>query len=367
MSIQTTDELRGSMLPQLARFLAADGIALIDADGTVIDSHGVDEAVVSEAAARFADPEARARKREQLARGKVQRERPVLPMELGPHTLLVWVNPYLPFFGPDELQLIRTAGTTFALTLERVRMLEQMQERADRLEEVGRLKDEFVAMASHELRTPLTSILGFSQTMRDMPERLTPEQHAQFNGIIFDQATRLKRMVEDMLTLAQIEEGELKVLPERIKLRPAIEHALLAISFVGAEIDCDPELSVYADPHHLHQMLVNYLTNAERHGAGPYRIVAYPGSAAACLGPEASPACAGGCVHIAVEDAGEGIAKQFLPRLFDRFSQARTGASGAGTGLGLAIVRQMARAQGGEAWYEPRAGGGSRFGVSLPA
>jgi signal transduction histidine kinase len=355
LSVTSADQLQTLMMPQMARLIASDKVVFMDRTGEVIGTHGVtaEEAVVAQK--RFFDPEARERKRELLATGRVHTDTPVLPMDFSFGTLLIWINPYMPYFGAEEFELLNALGVIFSLALERTRALESEQAKARELAQVSKLKDEFVAMASHELRTPLTSILGFTQTVRGMHDQLTEAQRDEFLEIVENQAVRLQRLVEDMLTLSRIESGGLKVNSEAVSVRRAIDDAAMALSATSLAIDCDENLAVQADPHHLHQILINYLTNAMRYGQEPYRMAAWASKDAKR-------------VTIVVEDKGAGVPADFVPRLFDRFSQApQAGQSATGTGLGLSIVKQMARAQGGEVWYEPREGGGSRFGVTLPA
>lgn len=348
----SVEQLQSEMMPLMAKLVAARGIAMLDYDGNVIALHGVTREDALEAQSHFPDAEHRAQKRELLARGLPGQANPVLPMDFPFGIMLVWIDPYMPFFGREEFELTRNLGGIFALVLQTQKDLAEQTERAEQMAQLSKLKDEFVAMASHELRTPLTSIMGFSQTLRDMPERLSETQRLEFMNIIHDQAGRLQKLVEDMLMLSRIESGRLRVEPEAVDIAGAMYKAKMALSSSAAKVDCPEGIMVHADPHHLHQILVNYLTNAERYGGEPYRM---------CAEVE------GDNVRIVVEDCGEGVPAEFESRLFDRFAQAvYSGQQGTGTGLGLAIVREMARAQRGDAWYEPRPGGGSRFGVTLP-
>jgi signal transduction histidine kinase len=352
LTVTDVEQLQERLLPQMAHLVSARGIAFISHDGAVLSLHGVNREDAANAWQRFGDPQARAVKREMLASGRSRSANPILPMDFDFGVLMLWINPYLPFFGPEELDLMRSLAVIYSLALQRIEALEAAKERADQLTQISKLKDEFVAMASHELRTPLASILGFSQTLLDMPERLTSEQRAEFIEIINKQGLRLQRLIEDMLTLSRIESGALKSQIERVPVCEAVNRAVHALSASQIDVHCDAELAVMADPHHLHQILVNYLTNAERYGGEDVCVEAR---------------CEGDQVAISVLDRGPGVPASFAPELFERFTQAPDSVGKGGTGLGLAIVRQMARAQGGDASYAPREGGGSAFTVSLPA
>jgi signal transduction histidine kinase len=114
----------------------------------------------------------------------------------------------------------------------------------------------------------------------------------------------------------------------------------------------DEKLEVLADPNHFRQIVTNFLTNALKYGRTPIQVEA---------------AVSDGTVEVRVRDQGEGVPEDFVPRLFEKFAQAPGVAQAhRGTGLGLSIVRGLARAQGGDAWYEPNEPRGSCFGVRLP-
>jgi signal transduction histidine kinase len=118
-------------------------------------------------------------------------------------------------------------------------------------------------------------------------------------------------------------------------------------------ISCPPGLRISADRDHLQQILVNFVGNAFKYGEPPISIEARE---------------AGDWIELVVCDQGEGVPESFVPKLFDKFAQAQTGSTrnAKGTGLGLSIVRGLARAQHGEAWYEPNRPHGSCFGLRLP-
>ncbi len=218
------------------------------------------------------------------------------------------------------------------------------------------IKDDFLAMTNHELRTPLTTVLGYTSMLRKRWDDIPDERRQEFVLRIEEQGLRLRSMVEGLLTLSSAQAGALQLDMAAVDVRQAVDDAIRHHGLAGASFANEaPEgLIVEADPVRLGQILVNYMTNARKYGAPPIVVTAR---------------AEGSWVVIAVEDSGDGVPAQFVPRLFDKFSQASIGDSrtAEGTGLGLAIVRQLARAQGGDAWYEPRAPHGSRFMVRLRA
>lgn len=208
---------------------------------------------------------------------------------------------------------------------------------------------EFVATASHDLRTPLTSVMGFSRTLLDLDERLPAERRREFLEAIARGATQASRLVDDLLTLSQIQADVLPTHAQDVVVSDVIAEAITH-SGVIAEHEVDAHLVVHADPHHLERILTNYLTNADRYGQPPIVLTAR---------------CHEGAVDIAVQDHGPGVPEDFEARLFTRFARADTSRSD-GTGLGLSIVRGLARANGGDTYYEA-GDGGPIFGVRLPA
>ncbi|MCW2973428.1 MAG: response regulator receiver sensor signal transduction histidine kinase [Thermoleophilia bacterium] len=225
----------------------------------------------------------------------------------------------------------------------------------EQLTELDRLKSRFVAMASHELRTPLASITGFATTLRDRWDDIHEPDRLKFLGIIDDQGRRLARLVDNLLVLSSIESGVIAARPEELPLDRAIR---LVVGDLGnldhrVTIDVPRELTVVADRDHLEQMLVNYVTNALKYGSDPIVVEGRVDN---------------GLASVRVRDHGVGVPADVAPTLFEEFSRARSHSDAGieGTGLGLSIVRGLARAGGGDAWYEPNQPTGSVFAFSLP-
>ena len=274
----------------------------------------------------------------------------------------------LEFFSAEEegldRQLFETMGhvvVQLGRVVERMRAEEEQTRHAAELEAANRelrvadqLKSDFVSMASHELRTPLTSIVGFASTLLSYWEQTSEADKLEYLGVIDRQAQRLSRLVNDLLAMSRIESGALSTHRVRVEMASALSQAVsdMGSSAGGVSLRSDEGLAAMADPDHLQQILVNYLSNAVKYGAPPVEVTA------TCDEP--------GSVVIRVRDHGEGVAPEFADQLFDKFSQASTGSTrrATGTGLGLSIVRGLAQANGGTAWYEP-ASPGSVFCVRL--
>lgn len=224
------------------------------------------------------------------------------------------------------------------------------------LQAAHELKDHFLAVTNHELRSPLTTILGFAAMLNQHWDAIPDQDRRDSIARIEHQGRRLLRLVEDLLTLSSVQAGALELSMRPFEVGAVIEEAVLHSGLAPEDVtvSCPPGLAVTADFDRLIQILENYLTNSGKYGAPPYRVEAV---------------AAGGGVELRVTDAGEGVPDDFVPHLFAKFVQASAGRSrrAKGSGLGLAIVQDLARAHGGDAWYEPASPRGSCFAVRLPA
>jgi len=224
---------------------------------------------------------------------------------------------------------------------------------------------DFLANVSHELKTPLTSIQGFSQAILD-GTAADEEARRQAASIIYEEAERMGKLVEDLLELARIESGQVPMTMEPLDLARLLrktwrrfgERARSKGIELTAEIPSLPPIQ--GDARRLEQVFSNLLDNALKYtpSGGKVRLEARPTQA-----PSGSPA-----VEISVTDTGPGIPPEDLPRVFERFYQVDKSRSrkGRGVGLGLAIAKEIVEAHRGHIRAESVVGLGSRFVVTLP-
>jgi len=231
--------------------------------------------------------------------------------------------------------------------------------RIRRLEDIRR---DFVANVSHELRTPITSIKGFVETLLDGALEDTQDTR-RFLEIIAKQSDRLNAIINDLLSLSRIERDEEReaIQLEDTRLSDVLSLAVQACDAaaraksIPVHVDCDTDIIIKANPLLIEQAIVNLVDNAIKYSdeGKEVHIEVVPN---------------GDHVRILVRDQGCGIAKEHLPRLFERFyrvDKARSRKLG-GTGLGLAIVKHIARAHSGRVSVTSTPGEGSVFTLSLP-
>ena len=231
------------------------------------------------------------------------------------------------------------------------------------LEELERLRAEFLGMVSHELRAPLTAIKGSVTTLLEAASDLDPAEMTQFLRIIRDQSDQMRYLIGDLLDVARIETGTLSVEPEPSDVSSIVDEARGRFLSAGGRADLQmhlaPELPpVMADRRRIVQVLSNLLSNAARYS------------------PEGSPIVVraqreGVDVAVSVADEGRGIPEDLVPHVFRKFS--RTTGTGqesgfAWSGLGLAICKGIVEAHGGRIWAESDGPGlGARFTFTIPA
>ncbi len=234
---------------------------------------------------------------------------------------------------------------------------------------VERMRADFVANASHELRTPLASLVGFIATLRG-PAADDPPAQARFLKIMAEQAERMGRLIDDLLSLSRIEITEHQPPAEQVDMQGVMERVLagfqLGISARGVTVNLQvrPDLPrVLGDMDQLEQVAGNLLDNALKYGrqGGTVRL-------GLSLAPPGGKYPARPGVVMSVEDDGAGIPRQHLPRLTERFYRVDASRSRAmgGTGLGLAIVKHIVNRHRGVLLIDSEAGRGAVFSVWLP-
>lgn len=223
------------------------------------------------------------------------------------------------------------------------------------------MRREFVGNVSHELKTPLTSIKGLVETLLSGALE-DPANNRRFVKLIDEDATRLSRLIDDLLQLSEIESKAVPLSVQSVSLRPLLESiaARFAQPIRERQLTLDLAIPVdtapiSGDPERLQQIFINLIDNAVKFNVPGGRITV-------------SAAPRGTSIEVTVHDTGVGIPESDLPRVFERFyriDKARSRALG-GTGLGLSIVKHLVELHGGRVTVESDVGRGSTFRVALP-
>jgi len=251
---------------------------------------------------------------------------------------------------------------------ELARIGEELRGANERLRELDRLKDEFVAMVSHELRTPLTSIRAFAEILRDSPD-IEIEKQSHFLGVIVKESERLSRLIEEILDLARLESGRMRLNPVRLDFKQLAKDSADAMAQLYQEgrtqlVIALPEEPAWvtADPDRLQQVVINLLDNARKF--------------ADTAQPQVKMKLQTWKKHwrLSVEDNGSGIIESEREKVFEKFHQIQLqqGKAGdksrpKGSGLGLPISRGIIAHLGGRLWVEePEELMGARLIIELP-
>jgi len=265
----------------------------------------------------------------------------------------------------DDLQLLMSIGNQVGMTIENINLYQQEMKAKKRLEELNKLKDDFVAIVSHDLRSPLTAILGASEILLSeevMDPPLTEEQKALVRNVQIMGNQQLQ-LVNDLLDLAKIESGELELNPTMTDIRVVAQqccetlHVLadnknITMDFV-AKSDI-PKINI--DVPKISQVINNLVGNA-------IKFTEPGGTVVLRIDTEDHKS-----LRVSVIDSGGGIEPEHLLGLFNKFQQVRNwGTRGErGTGLGLSICKNLIDLHHGEIWAESRIGIGSTFAFTLP-
>jgi signal transduction histidine kinase len=232
---------------------------------------------------------------------------------------------------------------------------------ADRVEAARQSQRDFVANVSHELKTPLTSIQGFSQALFD-GTAATPESTDRAARVIHEEAERMRRMVDELLTLARFDAGQMVMAQDPVEIGPLLRGCVERLTpqaqtaEVALELDVPERLFVTGDADRLAQVFANLLNNAIAHTPPGGKVTV------TARGVDEEHAA-----EVTVTDTGKGIPADEIPRIFERFYQVdKARRRSRGAGLGLAITKEIVEAHGGSITAESVMGLGTRFTIQLP-
>lgn len=295
-------------------------------------------------------------------------------------------------FSPTEIGLLQGLASQAGAAISNAGLYENLKEAKERLEEVDRLKNDFILTISHEFRTPLTTINGYISLITRHGQKLEPEKLNQFGSEIQMATDKLAGMIGMLADASMLEERELDVRIEPVNLRSMAQRAIAGLTedIKGrVSLDIPADTWVLADAERLPMVISNLLTNAGKYAPGsPYRLAVrreqreqlqHKGQLQGRKEADGKDARNNETVLRAahaheywlvmhVLDSGPGVAAEDRERIFDRFVRTPQSLTTPvrGTGLGLWICREYIEAMGGNIWVESTPGRGSDFQFCLP-
>ena len=222
------------------------------------------------------------------------------------------------------------------------------------LEDKNAALHDLVAVASHDIRSPLAIILNYARMLAEADEfGLTEAEKSEFLGTVKDEAQRASRLVSDLLDVTKLETGVEQPRTEEVALGPIIEKEADRTSAEGARVAVVTEeaLTALVDPDDFRRIISSLLENASKYGRPPIRVEGWS---------------TGTTARICVSDEGDGVPKDFAPRLFEKFARSEKTSGVRGSGLGLAIASGLAERNRGRLDFEANEPRGSRFTLELP-
>ena len=339
---ESQEEVAWRVLEPAAAIVGARAIAIRNTDGNVIGAWNVPETAWASLAPGEEAP-------------NLWPDAELVDLDIPGGSLVVWTSPYAPFFGDEELALLRALGAVTGLALDNVNLFRAEHETRLALERANEVKSNFVALAAHELRTPMTTIHGFVTTLHHRSDQLDDSQRELVREALLQQTQRMAALIEQLLDLSRLDAEAIDIVPEPIQVRDQVrEIVATVVRDPGAvEVAIGDHTVAVADRVALERIVSNLLTNAFRYGTPPVIVRAEQTDRH---------------FRLSVEDHGHGVPAAFVPDLFERFSRSQeTATDAAGTGLGLAIARSYARAHGGDLLYEDAIPQGARFLLVLPS
>jgi len=265
---------------------------------------------------------------------------------------------------PGELNTLTVFTDEAGIAIENAKLYQDLKVANEHLLELDKMKDELVSVASHELRTPMTSIKSYLWMIINKKATLTEEKKSEYLSRVYESSERMIKLVEDMLTVSKIEGGKIEIHLASANLKDLIEQVVkdmlvqsqakgVDLTFLKSPQKLPP---VLMDTDRTREILVNLTGNALKYTPNQGRV-------------EISVKEQKDGVKVSIHDSGKGIAKEDIPRLFQKFGRLEgsfvSSAEAGGTGLGLYITKGLVELQGGKIWAESEKGQGSTFNFIL--
>jgi PAS domain S-box-containing protein len=275
--------------------------------------------------------------------------------------LVIAANDPARSMNDEKLPLAEELASRAALAIDNAKLYTVQVEARRKVEDLSRLKDEFLSIASHELRTPVTSIKGYTQLAKTLIREDDLPTAEEYLDVALDQIDRMSRLILELLDVSRIETGRLEIRREPIEwitfVKNLVQRHHTAVSDRRFHVSLpDSKSQIVGDRDRLEQVLGNLLENAVKYSPDGSEIFV-------------TVEDRGDAVVTAVADRGMGIPPDELNQVFERFHRGRQVSSTnyGGLGLGLYITKQIVERHGGSIWVESKEGQGTTFYFSIPA
>lgn len=340
MGVVTVGDVADALLPHVAKVFGAAGALLVGNDGRPKATHGLTEMEAMELAVPLRNMDVR----EPII---VEGQPVVLALPLRDGWLAVPASPFSPFFGAEEISLLKGLGMFTDIALERAELFERERQARNEIEQANTELETLVYGVSHDLKSPIITLLGYLEYLRaDHAENLN-EEGRYFIDRMAASASYMQDLIQDLLELSRI--GRVQTESSDVDL----ERLMTEVSesaragHPGLVVIADRLPAVRMNPVRCRQLFTNLVENAARHGGRPE----------VCVRVAARPLNRG-AVEIAVADDGVGIPEAYRERVFGIFERLEArDANASGTGMGLAICRKIVEQVGGEIHVVPAAEG----------
>jgi len=338
----TLSEVTSGLLPRIAPLFGGHGAALIAKDHGVIGSHGLDPSEVAKI-----DAEAR-----KTTKDRVTSEAIMLPLRNG--WLAVSASVYTPFFGIEEVDLLRSVGAFIDLAIDRSELFESERQARLEIERASEELESFLYSVSHDLKSPLVSLSGYiGYLMEDYGEKLGSDGRAYIDRMVSN-AAYMDDLIADLLELSRI--GRMQTEPSDVDVRELVDDIAASVhtTHPQATIEIKDAPMLAMNPVRARQLFTNLIENGVRHGGRSDVTV----SVSSRSEPD-------GSITLAVRDNGQGIPADYRERVFRVFERLQP-EEGEGTGIGLSICRKIVDSLNGRIWVAD-APEGTDIEIALPA
>lgn len=335
-------EVADVLLPHAAPLVGGRGSALVDENGRVMGSHGLDRDELK----RMVGLEERGALRE-------------LRIPLTKGYLIVAVSTYTPFFGRDEIELLESFAALADLALARAALHASEHQARVELQRANEELESFLFSVSHDLKNPLVSILGYLDYLKSDHAAGIPPEGRRYIDRMVSIGAYMQDLIQDLLEMSRI--GRVQTEPERVDTRGLVQEIATEIKLMHPRVTIDIEENVpslFMNPARVRQLFVNLIENAVTHSGRDDVTIR--------IGLETAR---DGSVTLYVADNGRGIPAQHRDKVFNMFERLEParGESADGTGIGLAICKKITDSVGGDIGISADAAEGAKFWITLPA